>query len=446
MLTGLKEMMTGGKYGVLLLGFAMVYALLPGAEVRNVVAKQGIGSNDVHIYYDIIDERESSWQVSVRIMGTEGELQLSAQALAGDVEKTVVSGVKKHVIWHADRDYSELWGDGFFVEVLATRCRGDLIIRGNDGTEVYVDGKWAGRIKKGKLVVAGLDAAEHKVEAKREGRHDYSQEIKIRTGVNEMRLPGVATGDLLVKAPEDMCVFVDGVSRGKIRGGKLELRDLVVGDYEVILAEDGVARDVKLRYSIEIKPNERAMVDAAARDPDSRRTSALAQGKGILSGTVRHYRPGTNITEAYVDARVELYYDGKKTERTIADKAGVFRFVRLATGSYDLKVYVPTAYPNEEAQGIKVVDGRETSRVRVLIEQEFIPGELNLFFHEGTDERTARKIIGKHGLVFEKKDIERNCYLVSMSKERYIPEVVKQMEREQVIKEAIPNYYVFYKK
>ncbi len=428
---------------------AIVIALLAsdslwGAAVENVVAKQGMWSDDVYIHYDIIDEGESSWRVSVKIRDGDGELGISEGALAGDIGDMVAAGKKRRITWRVGRDYAELWGEGFVVEVTAVRVTGELVIRGDDGTEIYVDGARVGELTEGELVLTDLDAVEHKVEARKKGSDDYRREVRIRGGANQLRLPGEAgTGDLLVKAPHGTRIVVDGVRKGEIRRGKFTMRGLPAGDYEVVLENPGGSRDVELRYSVRIKENEEAVI----RVGDVRALFAVpAQGNGILSGVVRHYLPGTSIVEAYAGARVMLCRGGEELREVKADNSGVFRFSGLPTARYNLKVRVPTAHLNEDARGIKVVDGRETAGISVLIEKEFIPGELNVFFRKGMAEKEAQGILKRHGLEFVKRERARDCYLVEMPEDWYVPDVVSALKAEQGVAEAIPNYYVFYKK
>ena len=53
-------------------------------------------------------------------------------------------------------------------------------------------------------------------------------------------------------------------------------------------------------------------------------------------------------------------------------------------------------------------------------------------------------MLARHGLEFVKLEQARGCYLVSMPKHWYVPDVVKRVEAEREVVEAIPNYYVFY--
>lgn len=170
----------------------------------------------------------------------------------------------------------------------------------------------------------------------------------------------------------------------------------------------------------------------------------LGEGSGVISGNVRHYRHGTSFIDPYHGAWVALYFMGQKAMQTQTDRAGVFRLTGLPTGTYDLKVFVPTAFANDSTRGINVTDGRETSGVVILIEKEFVPDELNLTFQRGVDEAAARRVIRQHGLTFKKREPESGDYLVKIPAGKFVPDMVKEMKKDKLVRDAVPNYYIYY--
>ena len=170
----------------------------------------------------------------------------------------------------------------------------------------------------------------------------------------------------------------------------------------------------------------------------------LGEGSGIISGVVRHYRYGTSFIDPLANAWVALYYEGQKAKQVRTDRAGVFRISGLPTGRYDLRVFIQSAFPNEDAKDIRVEDGRETSGVSILVEKEFVPDELNLSFKRGVDEETARRVIRRHGLKLIKRDPESGDYHVKIPGGIYVPDMIREMKQDKEVRSAVPNYYIYY--
>ncbi len=170
----------------------------------------------------------------------------------------------------------------------------------------------------------------------------------------------------------------------------------------------------------------------------------LGKGKGVISGHLRHYRHGTRYIDPYEGANVALFYKGQKAKQVKTDRAGVFRISGLPTGVYDLRVFVMSAYPYDKTRGIEVEDGRETAGVSILLEQEFVPDEMNLTFKRGVGEAQARQAIRQHGLTLVKRDPENGDYLVKVSPGKYVPDMLEEMREDEQVRDAVPNYYVYY--
>jgi hypothetical protein len=170
----------------------------------------------------------------------------------------------------------------------------------------------------------------------------------------------------------------------------------------------------------------------------------LGEGTGSISGNVRHYRHGTSFIDPFDGAWVAIYFHGQKAMQVKTDRAGVFRITGLPTGSYDLRVFVPSAYPYDKNKGIGVIDGRETSGVAIVLEQEFVPNELNLTFRAGVDEQSARRVIRRHGLNLIKRDPESGDYIVKLPRGKYVPDMINEMKEDKAVRDAVPNYYIYY--
>ncbi len=170
----------------------------------------------------------------------------------------------------------------------------------------------------------------------------------------------------------------------------------------------------------------------------------LGKGKGVISGHLRHYRHGTRYIDPYEGANIALFYKGQKAKQVRTDRAGVFRISGLPTGVYELRVFVMSAYPHDKTRGIEVEDGRETAGVSILLEQEFVPDEMNLTFKRRVSEVQARQVIHQHGLTLVKRDPESGDYLVKVPAGKYVPDMLEEMRGEEQMRDAVPNYYVYY--
>ncbi|MFH0909060.1 MAG: SUMF1/EgtB/PvdO family nonheme iron enzyme [bacterium] len=113
---------------ILWLGFALATVVTASATVpvvTNVVASQRTSTKLVDIYYDVSDAEGDLLKISVEVSHAGGQtFNIPASSFTGDYGDNIVTGVNKHIVWDAGRDWDGEYSTQMVIKVTASDARG----------------------------------------------------------------------------------------------------------------------------------------------------------------------------------------------------------------------------------------------------------------------------------------------------------------------------------
>ena len=109
------------KYIILIILLSAAY-LAQSGTISNVTTTQRTdGSKIVDIYYDLSGD-SSMYRVAAKVNVDRMPTFTSLTNVTGDINKYVSTGMGKHIIWEAGKQYPDLSIDSAYIKIIADEC------------------------------------------------------------------------------------------------------------------------------------------------------------------------------------------------------------------------------------------------------------------------------------------------------------------------------------